>query len=164
MHSISTMEAATCSVLPAPSSPAGVQIESGKMKRNPTLICVPLVAESVDQMVIDMREAKASGGDLVEIRLDCLKSFNPQQDIETLIKECPLPTLFTYRPKWEGGQYDGDENERLDALRLAMELGADYVDIELQVADEFNNSIRGRKPEKFKLIVSSHNYQKHSVC
>lgn len=37
------------------------------------------------------------------------------------------------RPKWEGGQYDGDENERLEVLRLAMELGADYVDVELQV-------------------------------
>lgn len=37
------------------------------------------------------------------------------------------------RPKWEGGMYDGDENKRLDALRVAMELGADYVDVELQV-------------------------------
>lgn len=37
------------------------------------------------------------------------------------------------RPKWEGGQYEGDENERQDVLRLAMELGADYVDVELQV-------------------------------
>lgn len=38
------------------------------------------------------------------------------------------------RPQWEGGRYDGDENKRLDTLRLAMELGADYVDVELQVA------------------------------
>lgn len=37
------------------------------------------------------------------------------------------------RPKWEGGQYDGDEKDRLDALRLVMELGADYIDVELQV-------------------------------
>jgi len=37
------------------------------------------------------------------------------------------------RPKWEGGMYDGDENKRLDALRVAMELGADYIDVELQV-------------------------------
>lgn len=41
--------------------------------------------------------------------------------------------LCSYRPKWEGGQYEGDENERLDVLRLAMELGADYIDVELQV-------------------------------
>lgn len=38
------------------------------------------------------------------------------------------------RPIWEGGQYEGDETSRLDALRLAMELGADYIDVELQVA------------------------------
>jgi len=35
---------------------------------------------------------------------------------------------------WEGGQYNGDEKPRLDALRLAMELGADYIDVELKVA------------------------------
>lgn len=42
--------------------------------------------------------------------------------------------LYFLRPKWEGGQYDGDDNSRLDTLRLAMELGADYVDVELQVS------------------------------
>ena len=55
------------------------------------------MADSVRQMVIDMDKAKVSGADLVEIRLDSLKSFNPNVDIETLIKQCPLPTLFTYR-------------------------------------------------------------------
>lgn len=129
------------------------------MRKNPTLICVPLMAESADQMVLDMRKAKANGADVVEIRLDCLKSFSPRQDLEFLIRECPLLTLFTYRPKWEGGMYDGDEKNRLDALQLAMELGADYVDVELEVAHEFSYSIYGKKPEKFKFIVSSHNYQ-----
>lgn len=42
--------------------------------------------------------------------------------------------MYFSRPKWEGGQYDGDEKTRLDALRLVMELGADYIDVELQVA------------------------------
>lgn len=41
--------------------------------------------------------------------------------------------LCSFRPFWEGGQYDGDENKRQDALRLAMHLGASYVDIELEV-------------------------------
>ncbi|KAG5016923.1 hypothetical protein JHK85_023059 [Glycine max] len=62
-------------------------------------------------------------------------------------------------PKLEGGMYDGDENKRLDALRLAMELGADYVDVQLQVAYEFYDSIRGKTFNKTKVIVSSHNYQ-----
>lgn len=37
------------------------------------------------------------------------------------------------RPVWEGGHYEGDESKRQNALRLAMELGAHYVDVELQV-------------------------------
>lgn len=37
------------------------------------------------------------------------------------------------RPRWEGGQYDGDEESRLHVLQLAMEFGADYIDVELKV-------------------------------
>ena len=44
-----------------------------------------------------------------------------------------LCTYLPYRPKWEGGQYEGDEKKRQEALILAMELGADYIDVELKV-------------------------------
>ncbi|XP_052208339.1 bifunctional 3-dehydroquinate dehydratase/shikimate dehydrogenase, chloroplastic-like isoform X2 [Diospyros lotus] len=140
-------------------APVGVKLESEGTRKNSTLICAPLMADSVDQMVKYMEKAKLSGADLVEVRLDSLKSFYPGQDIQTLIKRCPLPTLFNYRPKWEGGLYDGDENSRLNVLQLAMELGADYIDVELQVADQFNSSMLNKKPAKCKFIVSSHNYQ-----
>jgi hypothetical protein len=55
------------------------------------------MADSVDKMAILMAEAKSVGADLVEIRLDSLKDFNPNSDIKTLILHSPLPTLFTYR-------------------------------------------------------------------
>ncbi|KAK9139467.1 hypothetical protein Scep_009148 [Stephania cephalantha] len=123
-----------------------------------SMICVPILGESVDRMLAQMNEAKVAGADLVEIRLDYLQSFQPHRDLELLIKRCPLPTLITYRPKWEGGRYEGDDNKRLDAFRIAMELGADYVDVEFKVGHEFINSINQRKPEKCKVIVSSHNF------
>ncbi|CAL5213426.1 unnamed protein product [Lathyrus oleraceus] len=130
------------------------------MMKNATLICVPIMGETVEKMVLDIQKAKLNGADLVEIRLDSLSTFNPHQDLNTFIQQHhSLPFLFTYRPIWEGGKYDGDENRRLDALRLAMELGADYVDIELKVAHEFYDSIRGKTFNKTKVIVSSHNYQ-----
>ncbi|TYH53138.1 hypothetical protein ES332_D09G077900v1 [Gossypium tomentosum] len=143
------------------SSASGLKMDvnGGEMRKNPTLICAPLMADSIDKMVTLMAKAKATTADLVEIRLDSLKNFNPFEDLNVLIKQSPLPTLFTYRPVWEGGQYDGDEKKRLDVLRLAMELGADYIDVELKVAHEFIKSIGGKKPEKIKVIVSSHNYQ-----
>ncbi|XP_062145224.1 bifunctional 3-dehydroquinate dehydratase/shikimate dehydrogenase, chloroplastic-like [Alnus glutinosa] len=141
-----------------PLATSDLQIVDGA-RRSSTLICAPVMAETVDQMLIQTRKAKELGADLVEIRLDFLKNFSPRQDLEILIKQCPLPTLITYRPKWEGGEYDGDENKRQTALRLAMELGADYIDVELKVAHDFYNTIQGKKPEKVKIIVSSHNYQ-----
>ncbi|RZR92442.1 hypothetical protein BHM03_00020747, partial [Ensete ventricosum] len=168
------------------------QIQRG---RGMTLLCVPLVAKTVDQMTADMAAAKASGADLVELRVDHLSAFLPGRDLPLLLRDRPLPALVTYRsprpllsplcsllltetpnscqvvvliliswvicrPKWEGGEYEGDDEQRLEALRLAMELGADYVDVELKVAEDFVRLINGKKPENFKLIVSSHNYQK----
>ena len=78
-------------------APAAAKMESEGMGKNSTLICAPLMADSVHQMLVAMNKAKSSGADLVEVRLDSLKSFNPSQDVETLVKRCPLPTLFTYR-------------------------------------------------------------------
>ncbi|GJN31871.1 hypothetical protein PR202_gb20324 [Eleusine coracana subsp. coracana] len=124
-----------------------------------TLVCVPLVARTVEEMVSDAAVAKSVGCDLVEIRIDFIQGFRPREDLPRLLRGCPLPALVTYRPNWEGGQYEGDDTTRFETLRLAMELGVDYVDIELKVADKFINFISGNKPEKCKLIISSHNYE-----
>lgn len=78
-------------------SAEGLQLGGEGMRKSSTLICAPIVAESVEKMVVDMGRAKAVGADLVEIRLDHLKVFNCNQDVKTLIEESPLPTLFTYR-------------------------------------------------------------------
>ncbi|XP_062084611.1 bifunctional 3-dehydroquinate dehydratase/shikimate dehydrogenase, chloroplastic-like isoform X2 [Humulus lupulus] len=129
------------------------------VRRNSTLVCVPIMAESVDEMLDQMRKANELGADLVEIRIDFLNNFSPRQDLEILIKQSPLPALITYRPVWEGGQYKGDEIKRREALLMALEVGADYIDIELKVAHEFFNFIQGKKPEKGLIIVSSHNYE-----
>ncbi|KAL5566199.1 hypothetical protein UlMin_029363 [Ulmus minor] len=137
---------------------ADTEINHG-VGRNSTLVCAPVMAESVDHMLVQMQKAKELGADLVELRLDFLKSFSPRFDLEIMVKQSPLPTLVTCRPIWEGGQYKGDESKRQDALCVAMEVGADFIDIELQVAHEFYDFIRGKKPEKTKIIVSSHNYQ-----
>ncbi|RVX18978.1 Bifunctional 3-dehydroquinate dehydratase/shikimate dehydrogenase, chloroplastic [Vitis vinifera] len=141
-----------------PFTVSDLQTSVSGVRSNPTFLCTPLMGTTVEQMLTEMRKAKEIGADIVEIRLDCLRNFSPAQDLQILIKQSPLPTLVTYRPIWEGGQYEGDENKRQDALRLAMELGASYIDVELEVAHEFNNSIYGKKPQNFKVIVSSHNF------
>ncbi|KAH8507421.1 hypothetical protein H0E87_009818 [Populus deltoides] len=101
-----------------------------------------------------MRNAKKIGADVV----DCLTNFNPHQGLEILILQSPLLTLVSCRPIWEGSQYEGDETKRREALRLAMQLRANYIDVELEIFHEFNDSMDGKKPDKFKVIVSSHNF------
>ncbi|XP_020589419.1 bifunctional 3-dehydroquinate dehydratase/shikimate dehydrogenase, chloroplastic isoform X2 [Phalaenopsis equestris] len=124
-----------------------------------SLVCVPLVGKSVEQMLSEMATATAGGADVAEIRLDHLASFEPRRDLDLLLRNRPLPVLVTYRPNWEGGEYEGDDGWRFEALLLAMELGAEYVDIELKVAQEFVDFLSGKRPDGTKLIVSSHNYQ-----
>jgi len=124
-----------------------------------TLLCAPLVGKTVEDMVRDMALAKSLGTDIVELRLDFLDMFDPYRDLEILLNGRPLPALVTYRPKWEGGHFEGDEKLRYEVLCRAMELGAEYVDIELKAADGFVHMISGKRPEKFKLIISSHNFQ-----
>ncbi|MED6221692.1 hypothetical protein PIB30_057224 [Stylosanthes scabra] len=137
-----------------------VAAAGGGERRNPCLVCVSTVAKSVEEALVEMRKAKEIGADVVEVRLDLLKNFNPSHHLQLLIKNRPLPTLITYRAIWEGGEYDGDESKRVDALRLAIELGSDFVDVELKVAHELYKLIdEGKKPENVKIIVSSHNFE-----
>ncbi|GKB83247.1 bifunctional 3-dehydroquinate dehydratase/shikimate dehydrogenase, chloroplastic-like protein [Tanacetum coccineum] len=77
---------------------AAVETMDG-VSRNSTLICAPIMADTIDQMLVLMNLAKSYGADLVEIRLDSLKQdgFSARDDIQTLVKLSPLPTLFTYR-------------------------------------------------------------------
>ena len=44
------------------------------------MVCVPLMSEYVEKMVGDMFEAQIEGADMVELRLDCLKHFQPKRD------------------------------------------------------------------------------------
>ncbi|KAL8166504.1 hypothetical protein V2J09_008003 [Rumex salicifolius] len=55
------------------------------------------MADSIDQMLAQVRKAKEQGADLVEIRLDYVKNFTPNGDLEDLVKQSVLPTLITYR-------------------------------------------------------------------
>ncbi len=128
-----------------------------------TLLCSSLTASTKQGMLDEAREAKNAGADVVELRLDFLQDFDPSRDLEEMIKGFELPCIVTYRPSWEGGQYQGDDAPRLAALKLAMEIGAAYVDVEFLIAPVFMAAIRAEadqgKEYTTKIIVSSHDYK-----
>lgn len=88
--------------------------------------------------------------DLAELRLDLMEEW----DLPRLLAKRPLPVIITCRPVREGGQWQGTEAERRAVLRQAAELGAEYVDVEWDCADELARLDRSRS----QVILSRHDF------
>ncbi|MCD7450340.1 hypothetical protein HAX54_005428 [Datura stramonium] len=127
---------------------------SDGLSKNSAMICAPLMAPSVGQLVHGMHRAKAQGADFVEIRVDSIHNFQPQTDLQVLLKNKPLPVLILYRPIWEGNQFEDDAHKQLEVLRWANELGADYVELDLKMASDFTRKEKSRCRSGCKVITS----------
>ena len=82
----------------------------------PTRLVVPIMVESVTQAHARAAVAAERGADLVEYRLD---HFEEPDQVGTLVGGSPLPCIVTCRPTWEGGEYDGNEQDRISLLEHA---------------------------------------------
>lgn len=89
--------------------------------------------------------------DMFEFRLDMIR----RPEIAALLLATRKPVVATCRPVWEGGEFRGTEEERLDMLAAASLLGADYVDIELRAGKRALRQFLGRRRESG-VIVSYH--------
>ncbi len=70
------------------------------------------------------------------------------------------PLLFTNRPQWEGGNFTGDEEQRLAALLEAVREGCAYVDLELLAPDDSHQKMAQEHAQSnSKLIISWHNFE-----
>lgn len=96
------------------------------------MICISINQSSRRLALVDMHNA-APQGDLLEIRLD---RFEHAPELGQLIAAKPKPVIISCRRPRDGGQWQGTEAERLALLRQAIVSKADYVEIELDVADQ----------------------------
>ncbi len=119
------------------------------------LICVSVTAND-GQGILDAVSPVLSLVDVVEIRLDTM--LDPS--MEGWIASIPKPVLVTNRPAWEGGQYTGNEQDRIALLGAALRAGATYVDIELKTAPDLRKVLQNLAREQgAKVIVSNHDFQ-----
>ncbi|MEM6749773.1 MAG: type I 3-dehydroquinate dehydratase [Planctomycetota bacterium] len=96
-----------------------------------TYLCCPIFVHAVDTARQEAARAKQQGADLVEYRIDDLA--DRPQDAAQLVAQSPLPCLCTCRLAEEGGEFDGEETQRialLEAVGLASP-GPSYLDLEL---------------------------------
>ena len=89
-----------------------------------TLLCETVTGATMRELLA-ARDA-ATAADMVELRLDGVRDV----DVAGALRGRRMPAVVTCRAAWEGGRFDGSEDERRAMLRQALEAGAEFVDVE----------------------------------
>jgi 3-dehydroquinate dehydratase/shikimate dehydrogenase len=101
----------------------------------------------------ELRRARdaATFADLVEVRLDLVD----RPDALGAIEGRRRPVLVTCRAQWEGGGFQGSEEERERILSEAQNAGAEFVDVEARA--EFVSTITRRRRGRG-IVLSLHTF------
>lgn len=106
------------------------------------------------------------GSDAVELRIDLLKDpANPTgppshdfvaNQVAILRGSTNLPVIFTVRSVDQGGRFpNGAQDTALALSRLALRIGVEFLDLELQWPDHFLHAVTSAKGQT-KIIASHH--------
>ncbi len=90
-----------------------------------TLLCETVTGPTMADLIAARDRSCA---DLVELRLDLVD----RPDVAGALAGRRRPVIVTCRARWEGGGFDGSEEERRTLLRAALEGGAEWVDVEFR--------------------------------
>ena len=112
-----------------------------------SLLCQTVTGQNMAELVAARDTVDAV--DMVELRVDGVADL----DVAAALADRRHPVIVTCRPTWEGGRFDGSEEERHTILLEALNLGADYVDVEWRAG--FSDLI-ARAPSR--VVVSSHDF------
>ena len=114
---------------------------------------MPLLVETVTgRTMAELRAARdaARQADLVELRLDGTAGI----DVAGALAGRQRPVIVTCRARWEGGRFDGSEDDRRRILEEALQRGAEYVDVEWRAG--FTDVITC---DPRRVVLSSHDFQ-----
>ena len=115
------------------------------------MICVSIGRGRHRHVIAEHRHLADQEVGLVELRLDYIQG---EVQVRRLLKDRPCPVIVTCRRACDGGRWERDEDARLMLLRTAIVEGADYVDLEDDVAAKVP------RYGKTKRIVSHHDFSK----
>lgn len=115
------------------------------------MICVCIGRGRHKHVIAEHAHLVEQGAQLVELRLDYIAG---KVNLKRLLDNRPGPVVVSCRREADGGKWAGTESERQVLLRSAIVEGADYVDLEEDIA--------GSIPRygKTKRIVSLHDFSK----
>ncbi len=119
-------------------------------------ICVPIMERSM-KSVLALIDKANQVADILEIRIDAMQKL----DLAIIKAHAQRPVIITNRRRAEGGFFSGTERARIRLLKEAVDLGAEYIDIEAGTQRALQEDIfsaiekRGRAT---KAIISSHDF------
>lgn len=123
-------------------------------------VCVSLGFLDPESLIACAREETEQGNRFLEFRLDHLR--NPWEGltcIQQLLQKSPLvQILATCRRQEYGGKFRGSVDEQLRILDSAVEAGARWVDLEIEVAEQVPERV-AELASKTQLILSYHDFQ-----
>ena len=113
------------------------------------MITVPITAPTTSEALKDVKEA-CKLADVIELRLDYMK----KPDLKRLLVKKQV--IVTVRKKKEGGKLSIPDSKRMELLENAVDLKADYVDVELSTNKSLIKKLMKNK-KKTKIIPKSNN-------
>lgn len=117
-------------------------------------VCVSISSTDTPELLGRAQRAERLSADLVETRLDKLRSFHGLSKVARAVER---PMIATNRPLSEKGSFDRSEAERLKVLVDAVEGGFEYVDLELSTS-KLDRVIKTFREKGAKIILSYHDY------
>ena len=123
-------------------------------------VCIPIIAETEEMALLKISRPLPEDcflEILFELRVDRMREIK----LERILKEKGKKFVVTNRRREQGGGVQGTEKERISHLLKAVDLGADYVDIEASTDAALLAKVKAAIADQgFKtlLIVSSHDF------
>ena len=117
------------------------------------------IAEKTPQKLKQVLKIALKKSDYVEVRFDFLKIEEIPNALEVIKKDLNK-IVCTLRPKTEGGEFLGNEKERIAIIKLIAEYNPFLLDIEFNTLKKNSTLVKYLKSTKTNLLVSWHDFKK----
>lgn len=144
-----------------------VLIKNLEIGEGRTKICVPVIGEKKESILIQAEQLKESAADIIEWRADYYCDVMDIDKVLSLIEDLTntlgdKPVLFTFRTKKEGGEKSIDSLYYKMLIKNVVKQGkVGAVDVELFMGDGLLTEISEYcKEYGVKIIASNHDFEK----
>ena len=122
------------------------------------LIAVPVMGETVNDVLVMLEQANESQTDVIEWRVDYLTDPGELQasQMQTIAFNADKPLIITWRTTAEGGQEDFDSIAYHWVYQLAIASRVAAVDVEVSLLEEVGDVVEDAQSQGITVIGSRH--------